>query len=127
MSRENNAYETVSGLPSFSIVVTCYNLEKYIGEALDSCCKQVYDGEWEVIVVEDCSNDKSRDVIQQYLAEHPAARVRLVPRETNGGVAAATDTGVAAAKHEWIAIADGDDVQLPDRLTKAAKNHPKAS
>lgn len=125
MSRENNAYGAVSGLPSFSIVVTCYNLEKYIGEALDSCCKQDYDGEWEVIVVDDCSNDKSRDVIQQYLAEHPAARVRFVPRETNGGVAAATDTGVAAAKYEWIVLADGDDVQLLERLSRAAETIKK--
>lgn len=127
MSRENNAYGAVPGLPAFSIVVTCYNLEKYIREALDSCCKQDYDGEWEVIVVDDCSTDNSRDIIRSYMAEHPEAPMRFLPREQNGGVAAATDTAVAAAKYDWIVMADGDDVQLPERLSKAAitiQKHP---
>lgn len=116
------------GRPSFSIVVTCYNLEHYIRESIESCCSQDYPGLWEVIVVDDCSSDDSCEVIEQYMREHPDCGIRFVRRKVNGGVAAATDTAVALARYEWIVLADGDDVQQPDRLSLAAgeiARHPE--
>ena len=53
-------------IPAVSIVIPMYNSEKYIGECLDSILAQTFN-DYEVIVVDDCSTDNSRSVVQSYL------------------------------------------------------------
>ena len=118
VSKNNGSHEIN---PSFSIILTCYNREKFIKEAISSCCKQDYSGEWEIIIVDDCSTDQSQTIIEKTISEHPESPIRYIARKKNGGVAAATDTAVLAAQYEWMVIADGDDVQLPNRLSIAAE------
>ena len=106
----------------FSFILTNYNAERYIGEAIKSVFNQDYDGPMELIVVDDCSTDDSCDVITEtiQLFSHDFD-VRFVKTSKNGGTAKAFDTGMAMAKYDWLVMLDGDDIQLPDRSAYTAE------
>lgn len=106
----------MSRRPSISVIMTCYNCEPYIREAICSVFAQDYDGETELIVVDDASTDGSLRVIESTLAAYgQGKRVKLIRHEKNLGVVGATDSGMRAAEYEWFVFADGDDIQKPDR------------
>lgn len=115
---------------SFSVVMTCYNLEKYVAEAIESVLRQTYDGEKELIIVDDCSTDNSMEVIRQTLARGTNGwPVTTIQTERNSGVAGACDTGWSRAKNEWIIMTDGDDIQDERRLeltNELVQRHPDA-
>ncbi len=93
-----------------SVVVPCFNGVAYVGAALRS----VFDQGWptlEVIVVDDGSTDGSAAWIRR---EFPSV---TVIEQTNQGVAAARNRGIAEAHGEWVAFLDADDVWLPGKLT----------
>lgn len=111
MEMKNAAYT------SFSVVMTCYNLEKYIAEAVKSVLRQKYRGEVELIIVDDCSTDCSVEEIKRTIEEYGEGwEITLVQMEQNAGVAGACDAGWARARHEWIILVDGDDIQEETRL-----------
>ena len=62
-------------LESISVIITCRNLERYIGAAIESVLNQEYAGPVEVVVIDDCSNDRSADIIKSY------PQVRYLPSE----------------------------------------------
>lgn len=97
--------------PYFSIVIPTYNRARFIGRALDSCLKQNFD-DFEIVVVDDGSSDGSPEVVQSYTDP----RVKLVRHEHNRGVCPARNTGVDAAKGQWIILIDSDDQLLPGAL-----------
>jgi GT2 family glycosyltransferase len=99
--------------PRVSVCIPVYNLEHYIAEALDSLKAQTYQ-DYEAIIVNDGSTDRSEEIIAPYL-EDP--RLQYI-RQENGGVAKARETAVAAAKGEWFAHLDGDDLWTPDKLER---------
>lgn len=99
--------------PRVSVCIPVYNLERYIAETLDSLKAQTYQ-DYEAIIVNDGSVDRSEEIIVPYL-EDP--RFRYI-RQENGGVARARETAVLAAKGEWFAHLDGDDIWLPDKLER---------
>lgn len=106
----------------FSLVVTCYNLEKYIEEALRSVFEQDYTGPWEVIIVDDASQDNSVAVIEESIRKYGKGRdITFLKNKQNTGVSGATDKAWELAKYEWILEIDGDDVQYPDRCSKTAE------
>ena len=115
---------------SLSIVMTCYNLEKYVAEALRSVFDQDYKGPMELIVVDDCSTDNTLANIKETVAAYGSGwKVQVVQPEHNLGVAGATDYGWQFAKNDWIVMVDGDDVQYPDRCRNTAnlvERHPQA-
>ena len=86
-----------------STVITCFNLEAYIGAAIDSAKAAMAGIDGEIIVVDDCSTDNSAEVIQRQ-------DVRYLRTERNGGVMLAMLAGIAAARHPILAFLDGDDV-----------------
>lgn len=96
-----------------SIIMPVYNVEKYVGEAIRSVLNQSYRN-FELIVVDDCSPDGSRAVVDSF----SDPRIQVVRHETNQGVAHARNSGIAAAKGEFIALLDSDDVMTPGRLDK---------
>lgn len=100
-------------MPRITVCIPVYNLEQYIAEALDSLKAQTYQ-DYEAIIVNDGSTDKSEEIITPYL-EDP--RFRYI-RQENGGVARARETATLAAKGEWFAHLDGDDLWLPDKLER---------
>lgn len=98
-----------------SVVIPLYNKRDSIIRALDSVLNQTVLPD-EIVVVNDGSTDGSEKTVEQF--NHPL--VRLI-HQKNGGVSAARNTGIDAAKHEWIAFLDADDVWNPEYL-KEIKN-----
>ena len=98
---------------SIAVVITCYNLERYIAEAIRSVLAQEPGIPYEVIVVDDCSTDGSAAAV---VAQFP--QVRLLRTPTNGGVLQATVLGLQESKRDIVAFLDGDDVWHPEKLKK---------
>lgn len=99
--------------PTVSIVMACFNASRYIREAILSLQQQTMPN-WELLVIDDCSTDNSRHLVQDISAAD--SRVRLFTLEINQGPAVARNKGISLAKADWIAILDADDVSYPDRL-----------
>lgn len=103
----------------FSIVITCYNLEKYIAECINSVMTQNYDN-YEIIIVDDGSTDKSPTIILD-LAQRDS-RIKFVKRE-NGGPGAARNTGIRHASPtscRYLSFLDGDDRMKENTLLSVA-------
>ena len=96
---------------SISVVVTCHNLENYIGLAIESVLSQDYRGLIDVVVIDDCSTDRSVEIIKSY------ANVRYLRPERNLGVLMATVLGLESTTGELVCFLDGDDVWEPGKLT----------
>ena len=88
-----------------SVIIPCYNSEKTIVRAVSSL-EQTSFTDYEIIVVNDGSNDKSRDLIEKYILEHP--NVRII-NQTNAGVTNAIATGIESANGEYVTFLDSDD------------------
>lgn len=101
-----------------SIVIPVYNSADTIVEAMDSvvreCVANPY--RWELILVDDGSKDSSVELIEQYLrTSNSREQIELI-KQPNGGAAVARNTGIRAAKGEFIAFNDSDDRWLPGKL-----------
>ena len=95
-----------------SVIVPVYNVEKYLEECLDSIQNQTY-SDIEVILVNDGSTDKSKEICGKYCKQDN--RFQLLNQE-NQGLSAARNSGVAASTGEFIAFVDSDDIILPNYL-----------
>lgn len=100
-----------------SVVIPLYNKEKAVRATLESVRAQTYK-DWECIVVDDGSTDKSREVAEQF--EILDFRFKILSQE-NAGVSAARNAGVMAANGEYVAFLDGDDIWEPTYLEEALK------
>ena len=89
-----------------SIVITAYNVEKYIEQAVRSATGQTYK-DIECIVVNDCSTDSTLAIIERLAAEDK--RIRVITNGKNEGAGASRRKGISAAKGEYILLLDGDD------------------
>ena len=95
-----------------SVVIPAYNATATLAETLRSALRQTH-AELEVIVVDDGSKDGTRAMAESFAAEDP--RVRVISK-ANAGVAAARNTGIDAARGDFIAPLDADDLWHPDKL-----------
>ena len=100
--------------PLVSVVVPAYNAAATIERTLSSVVRQTYTN-IEVLVVDDGSNDDSCSIVNRFVEGDP--RVRLI-RKANGGVASARNMGVEAAKGEFVALIDADDLWHPTRVAR---------
>lgn len=98
--------------PKVSIICPVYNAEKYIHRCIDSIIAQTLT-DWELILVDDGSQDKSGAICDEYAQKEP--RIRVIHKE-NGGVSMARQTGVVAAVGEFLIHADPDDYVEPEML-----------
>jgi glycosyltransferase involved in cell wall biosynthesis len=94
---------------TISVIIPAYNYARYLAEAIDSVLAQTYPV-LEVIVVDDGSTDDTPGVLAAY-----ANRIRAI-RQQNLGVSAARNTGISAARGEYVAFLDADDVWQPSKL-----------
>ena len=101
-----------------SIVVTAYNVERFIEQALRSCLSQEID-DIECIVVEDCSTDNTAAIIEQMAKKDQ--RCRVIRNSTNIGAGASRRKGINAARGEYILLLDGDDWLESDFVTTLHK------
>lgn len=100
-----------------SIIVPVYNAASYIEETINSVVGQIY-SDWELILVDDCSKDNSREIIKDYIKTHSNYRIILIEQKENAGAAAARNKGVDQAKGRYIAFLDADDLWREDKLDK---------
>lgn len=99
--------------PLITVAITCYNAESSIERAVNSGLNQTWSN-LEILVVDDGSTDNSLDILSKKSALDQ--RIRIVKHPVNRGCAEARNTLISAAKGEYIAFFDDDDVSLPDRL-----------
>ena len=89
-----------------SVIIPNYNKEKYLHQCIESVLVQSYI-DLEVIVVDDASTDLSKKIIVEYAEKDP--RVKPIFLEKNGGVSAARNAGIIAAKGDYVTMLDSDD------------------
>jgi len=99
-----------------SVIVPTYNLENFIIETLNSIMNQKTDYSFEVIVIDDGSSDNTFEIVKKYSQKHP--NVQLIKNTRTKGVSGTRNTGLLAAKGEWIAFLDGDDLWLPGNIQR---------
>ena len=98
-----------------SIIIPAYNAEKTIDEAIQSVFQQTYQ-KWELIIINDCSSDKTEEFVKKYLDQNN--KIIFLNNEKNLGVSATRNKGIAASKGEWIAFLDSDDKWNSEKLEK---------
>lgn len=102
-------------MPRVSIIVPAYNAAHYLPFAIDSVIAQTYT-DWEIVIIDDGSTDNTRALVDSY---RPILRDKLqYVYQSNRGLPAARNAGILAARGEFIALLDADDVWLPIRLER---------
>ena len=94
-----------------SIITPCYNSEKYIADTYNSIKSQSYKN-WEWIIVDDCSSDKSVEIIKSFNDN----RIKLIIQSKNQGAAHARNLALNKAQGRFITFLDSDDLWLPNFL-----------
>ena len=112
-------------IPMFSVIVPVYNHEAYLPAALDSILRQSCN-DYEVVVVDDGSKDRSGQIADEYAAHH--AQIHVI-HQPNAGLADARNQGIARARGQWLALLDSDDLWYRQTLQNFAQcltDHPEA-
>ncbi|MCR8969485.1 glycosyltransferase family 2 protein [Facklamia sp. 7083-14-GEN3] len=98
-----------------SIITPVYNAERFLKKTVESVIGQSYQN-WEWLLVNDCSDDSSVSIIQQFAQED--SRIQLINLSINSGAAVARNKGLEMAKGRYIAFIDSDDVWEFSKLEK---------
>ena len=107
-------------MKKFSVVVPCYNVERYLPQCIESLCKQTL-VDIEIILVDDGSPDNSGKICDEWAEKDD--RIKVI-HKANGGVSAARNDGMAAATGEYIIFCDSDD-WLPENALESLYNEGK--
>jgi len=104
--------------PTLSVALITYNHEPFIRDALEGIMSQQVDFDWEVVVGEDCSTDRTRDIVREYADRYPHI-IRILDSPKNIGAHENWFRIIAACRGEFIASLDGDDYWCtPHKLQK---------
>lgn len=98
-----------------SVIIPVYNSGRYITETLESALNQTYNN-IEIILVDDCSKDNSREIIENFMNRHINIVYHL--QEKNGGAALARNKALDLAKGRYVAFLDSDDLWHPEKIEK---------
>lgn len=99
--------------PLVSVIINCYNGEKYLREAIDSVIAQTYEN-WELVFWDNQSTDSTREIVESY--KNPKIKYFYAPEHTPLGEA--RNLAVEKANGEYINFLDADDVWMPEKLEK---------
>lgn len=113
--------------PLISIVMVNYNHEDYIKPAIESVLAQTYQN-WELIVVDDGSTDRSPEILEEYAKKDP--RIHVYLQKQNRQICVVTNIGFQHVTGAYVARLDSDDLWLPDKLEKQLQfmeEHPEGS
>lgn len=102
-------------LPRLSVVMSVYNGERYLREAIDSILSQTFE-DYEFIIIDDGSTDGTKPILAEYAARD--RRIVLTRNETNVGLTHSLNKGLALARGQYVARMDADDISLPDRFAR---------
>jgi len=101
--------------PKISIIIPVYHVEQYIMMCLQSVANQTMTEGIECIIVDDCGDDKSIDLAREFVENYKGKiDFKIVYREQNGGLSAARNSGIEAARGEYLYFLDSDDEITPD-------------
>lgn len=98
-----------------SIVTPVYNGEKFIKETIETIRNQTYTN-WECLIINDCSTDKTIDVIKKYI--NCDERIKLINLDKNAGSATARNIGINQARGRFLCFQDADDLWDKEKLEK---------
>jgi glycosyltransferase involved in cell wall biosynthesis len=100
----------MNNAPLISVVMPVYNVEAFVGAAIQSVIDQSF-ANWELLIIDDGGSDGSMAVCRQYADP----RIRIIA-QANRGLAGARNTGIAAARGRYVALLDSDDLWHPTKL-----------
>lgn len=101
--------------PDISVIMSVYNGEAYLAEAIESVCNQTFQN-WELVIINDCSTDSTATILADWAAKD--ARINVHTNETNLKLPASLNKAIALCEGRYIARMDADDICLPTRLEK---------
>ncbi|PJA86620.1 MAG: hypothetical protein CO141_03860 [Candidatus Moranbacteria bacterium CG_4_9_14_3_um_filter_42_9] len=101
--------------PLISVIVPVYNHAKFIGDTIESVISQTFQN-WELLIVDDCSTDKSWEIIQEY--EKKDSRIKAFRNEMNKGLIPNWKFLIDTSKGEYLAFLEGDDVFCKENLAE---------
>ena len=99
-------------MPTVSVIMPAYNVEAYIGEAIESVLAQTFT-DFELVVVDDGATDRTGQIAREYAERDPRI---VVVHQQNGGLPAARNTAIRHARADIFALLDSDDVWAPEFL-----------
>lgn len=114
--------------PLVSVITIFLNEDRYLGEAIESVLHQQF-RDWELLLVDDGSDDGSADIARRYAEGDERIRLLQHPGGANRGMSASRNLGLTASRGEFVALLDGDDVFLPQKLDRQVAillRHPEA-
>ncbi|MDK7604627.1 glycosyltransferase family 2 protein [Enterobacter hormaechei] len=98
-----------------SVLIPVYNVEKYIETAIKSIINQTYKN-IEIVIVDDASTDGTFEIVNRLSLEYPS--VKVLRNKENSGITTALNNGLPYCTGDFIARADGDDIQHPERIAR---------
>lgn len=98
-----------------SVIIPVYNSSKYIGKTIESVLEQSY-GTFEIVIVDDCSQDDTVEIISRYSVMHP--NIIFYKQPKNMGVAVARNKALELAKGRYVAFLDSDDIWKADKINR---------
>ncbi|TNJ40946.1 glycosyltransferase family 2 protein [Phaeobacter sp. B1627] len=101
--------------PAVSVILPVYNAQATLERSVASVLGQSFE-DWELLLIEDGSQDGSAELCARLAVEEP--RIRLLRQEANTGAAAARNAGLRQARGRYVAFLDADDIWLPEKLQK---------
>jgi len=116
---ENNNF------PKVSVIMSVYNGEKYLKEAIDSILEQTFK-DFEFVIVDDGSNDNTLKILKEYAKKD--MRIKIIKNKKNIGLTKSLNKAIRTAKGKYVARMDADDVSLPERIEEQLtfiENHPE--
>lgn len=110
-------------MPKVTVFTPVYNCEDYISETIQSILNQTYE-DFEYLLIDDCSTDRSVDIIESF----SDPRIRLIKNEINQGISYNRNLAIDESNGDYLAMIDGDDIALSQRLEKQIEfleKHPE--
>jgi glycosyltransferase involved in cell wall biosynthesis len=104
--------------PDISVIMSVYNGEAYLAEAIQSVVNQTFKN-WELIVINDCSTDSTAEILADFSRKDE--RIKVHPNEVNLRLPTSLNKAISLCEGKYIARMDADDICLPDRLEKQFK------
>jgi teichuronic acid biosynthesis glycosyltransferase TuaG len=102
-------------MSTVTVITPAYNAAQYLSDTIRSVQAQTFK-DWEMIIVDDCSTDETFKIATSFSSKD--SRIHVVKHTMNSGVAVARNTALDAAKTEFVAFLDSDDLWMPNKLEK---------
>ena len=101
--------------PLVSVIIPCYNAEKYVESAVRSIMNQTYKN-LEILITDDCSTDKTLEILNRLAIED--SRIQIIKNDKNLKIVKSLNNMIKLAKGKYIARMDADDISMPERIEK---------